>query len=130
MTMAPEQSSELATVVEDSAWRLDRWEVESAPVNLVPQTEIRITFSGNQINGFGGCNSFGGSFEIDGERLSLGPFRATRRACLDPAAMSQETRFFEALQSVSKIGLEPSGDLVLSYESEQKEGKLYFVPQP
>jgi heat shock protein HslJ len=79
--------------------------VEAGPVSLTPQAEVSLSFAGDRVSGFGGCNSFGGPIISDGEQLSLGPLQATRRACLESAVMNQETRFFQALQSVSGIGI-------------------------
>ncbi|MFT5784136.1 MAG: heat shock protein HslJ [Candidatus Krumholzibacteriia bacterium] len=46
------------------------------------------------ISGFGGCNNFSGSWEMDGDQLMIGPLMATKMACDN---MEIETRFLGAL---------------------------------
>ena len=81
--------------------------------SLVQGTSINISFDGQgRVSGFGGCNSFGGTFEHTGDSLSLGPLRMTRKACGAPGVMEQENALSTALSKVSSYTLEP-GSLVL-----------------
>ena len=48
-----------------------------------------------EVNGNGGCNNFGGSYEINGNRLIFGPIMSTKMAC---AELQNETQFFNTLQ--------------------------------
>jgi len=58
--------------------------------------------SDGDMNGNGGCNNFGGSYELNGERLIIGPILSTKKACMGPI-MDQETTFFRALQNAHRI---------------------------
>lgn len=58
--------------------------------------------SNGEMNGNGGCNSFGGSYELNGERLIIGPIMSTKKACFGDV-MKQETAFFKALQKAHRI---------------------------
>ena len=49
------------------------------------------------IGGFGGCNNFGGKYELNGERLIVGPLAMTRKACMN--GMDDEQAFVGALQN-------------------------------
>jgi len=49
-----------------------------------------------EIAGQGGCNRFFGTYEQDGERLTIGPLASTRMAC---PHLKAEAAFMEALQS-------------------------------
>lgn len=53
----------------------------------------------NKVNGFGGCNSFFGTYTVDTGSLKFGPLAATRRFCAD--SMDQENQFFKLLSVVT-----------------------------
>jgi len=55
-----------------------------------------------EMNGNGGCNSFGGSYELNGERLIIGPIMSTKKACFGDV-MQQESAFFQALQKAHHV---------------------------
>ncbi|MFN6537094.1 MAG: META domain-containing protein [Nostoc sp. EkiNYC01] len=126
-TMSSQRPPQSRVALENSSWRLEHWERQGSAVALVPQTELSLDFKGNQVNGFGGCNRFGGSFKLVGEQLSLGTLDSTQKSC-DPAVMNQEAQFLSALQSVSRITSDASGRLLLFYTLNAHEGVLYFVP--
>ncbi len=53
-----------------------------------------------QLNGSAGCNSYMGSYEVDGDSLSIGPLGLTMMMCDQPTGiMEQEMAFLSALQS-------------------------------
>ena len=53
-----------------------------------------------QLSGSGGCNSYTGSYEADGDSLSIGPLGLTMMMCEQPEGiMDQEMAFLSALQS-------------------------------
>jgi heat shock protein HslJ len=67
--------------------------IESAGANL--------TFDpAGTVSGSTGCNSFSGTYAIDGTALTLGPLATTRMACEEPL-MAQEAAVLEALTAVS-----------------------------
>jgi heat shock protein HslJ len=46
---------------------------------------LTITFGADgSVVGFGGCNQFGGSLEVAGDSIAIGPLHATMMACGDP----------------------------------------------
>lgn len=126
--MSSEGSPQSPTSLSNSFWRLERWERKGSLVPLASQTEISLNFEGDRVNGFGGCNRFGGSFNIVDDQLSFGALDATQRGC-DPVVMSQESQFLSALQSAHRIDRDTSGRLTLSYRLNGEEGVLYFVPK-
>ncbi|MFN6482504.1 MULTISPECIES: META domain-containing protein [unclassified Nostoc] len=126
-TMSSERPPQSRVALKNSSWRLERWERKGSAVALAPQTELSLHFDDNQVNGFGGCNRFGGSFKLADDQLSLGTLDATQKGC-DPVVMNQEVQFLSALQSVRRIGSDASGSLVLFYAMNADEGVLYFAP--
>lgn len=55
-----------------------------------------------EISGSGGCNNFFGTYELNGERLIIGPLASTKKACIGPA-MDVEREFFGALQDAFRV---------------------------
>lgn len=49
--------------------------------------------------GFAGCNSYGGSYTINGGNIQFSELVSTLMACADEAVMDQEVAFLNALQS-------------------------------
>jgi heat shock protein HslJ len=50
-----------------------------------------------QVSGTGGCNSFGGSYSLNGNQVQFGELRSTLIGCLDPVVSGQESHYFQAL---------------------------------
>ena len=125
-TMSSEHSPQSRVVLKNSSWRLERWERKGSVIALVPQAEVSLHFEDNQVNGFGGCNRFSGSFNRVNDQLSLGTLEATQRGC-DAVVMNQESKFLSALQSVRRIASDAPARLVLFYGLDADEGVLYFA---
>jgi heat shock protein HslJ len=71
-------------------------------------TESTISFGNDQqIAGKGGCNTFLGPDELDGQRVTFGPFAMTRMMC-GPTVAEQEDAFMLAL--ANSATLEIDGD--------------------
>jgi putative lipoprotein len=67
---------------------------------------VRFGERDGRVTGFTACNSFTGTYSIDGGALALGELAVTRRACIE--GMAVEQRFLEALRQVDYY--EISGD--------------------
>ena len=65
-----------------------------------------------EATGSGGCNSFHGSYSLDGETFRFGAIAATRRACPGPQ-MEQEARFLAALDATRGFRVESDRLLLL-----------------
>lgn len=63
------------------------------------------------VRGFGGCNNFSGSFTLEGEKISFGPFMSTKKSC-GPATDEQEYTFTTFLAMIQKLKVE-DGELQL-----------------
>jgi heat shock protein HslJ len=88
-------------------WKLVR--LGDTPVQVADkQREPYLVFSSSEprLSGHGGCNRATGSFEVDGDRLKIGPMAATRMAC--PDGMEQEQRFLQAIQNVASYRIRGS----------------------
>ncbi len=125
IVMSIQQSSQPDMALTNSVWRLERWSHNGHGVSLLPQVKLSFAVQGNQVNGSGGCNRFGGAFSLVGDHLSIGPLQATQRGCAD-AVMQQESRFFSALEAAQQFTIDPAGQLVLTYGTKVDGGVLYF----
>jgi len=71
----------------------------------LPDTTITAVFSEGQISGSSGCNSYFGSYTLDGDSLRVGTVGSTMMACLAEGVMEQETAYLEILQAVTEVRL-------------------------
>jgi len=92
-------------------------------VAAMTEPAVTATFeTDGRFGGSGGCNSYGGTWTLDGQSLTLGEVVSTLMACADNAAMQQETAYFAALRSVTTSQV--AGDeLTLDYAG----GRLRFA---
>jgi heat shock protein HslJ len=78
-------------------------------------TRVTLAFDAvaGRVGGMGGCNSYGASYTLTGEGVTVGQGISTMMACA-PAIMGQEQAFLKALDAVTTFGIDESGALVLS----------------
>lgn len=84
--------------ITDTYWRLT--ELRGKPVAPTPadkkEVYIRLKKEGSQLQGFAGCNGFGGHFELkEGGRIVFSNMMGTMMACDD---LANENKLFEALR--------------------------------
>jgi heat shock protein HslJ/membrane-bound inhibitor of C-type lysozyme len=65
-----------------------------------------------RLAGRASCNRYTADYTLTGEGLSISPGASTRMACAE-ALMDQESRFFQALEQVSRFDLDAGGALLL-----------------
>ncbi len=57
--------------------------------------------------GNAGCNNFTGTYQLDGDKITIGPLANTMMMCEDPqGVMDQEAQFLAALQSAANYQIE------------------------
>jgi len=107
-TLAMETNQSSATLT-GAAWQVTNF------AGQTPLTDHPITFEfdneGN-IAGNASCNRFGGTCQIDGDKIEIGPLRSTRRAC-EPDIMQQEHKFLALLGAAQTWAITPEGELLL-----------------
>ena len=87
--------------------------------------KFTLEFAEGRIRGSSGCNSFSGTYEIIGEKISTGPIAMTMMACAETGVMEQEQAYLEHLQDAKTFKLS-EGQLKII----RSDGKaLKFVPQ-
>lgn len=73
----------------------------SAPAEGDPVT---LTFTADALSGKA-CNTFNGSYTLDGDTIAIGPLASTRMACLNEELTAQENLVLEVLQSASSVSV-------------------------
>lgn len=93
-----DMSTSQATLT-DTYWKLV--ELEGQTVETADgQREMKFTLRGeNKVTGYGGCNSFFGSYTYDENTLSFSQLAATKMFCADTTEM--ENMFMKSLAEVS-----------------------------
>jgi heat shock protein HslJ len=104
-----------------TSWKL----VSLNDMPVLKGPELTIRFSDGQIAGSSGCNSFGGSYKINGQKLTTSSMVSTMMACVDPGLMDQEQSFLGYLQDARSFKL--SADQLQIFHLNGKA--LTFVPQ-
>lgn len=111
-----------ANALRDTAWEL----TSLAGSDLLPGTAITIKFAADQVSGSAGCNTYGGSYEVSGDRLDLPDLYATEMGCLEPAGiLEQESAYLTALRSAA--GYQIDGDRLEILDETGKEILVYFA---
>jgi heat shock protein HslJ len=68
----------------------------------LPGTQITATFENGEVRGSSGCNTYGGSYEVKGDNISVTEIFMTEMACMDPeGVMEQEQTYLEYLSGVA-----------------------------
>jgi heat shock protein HslJ len=79
-----------------TSWRLVEANGQLAPAGV----EATITFEeGGQVSGSGGCNSYGGTYSVDGNSITFSQIISTMMACQDEGVMALESTFLDALNA-------------------------------
>ena len=89
-----------------SDWRLVSMGRVGAETSLVSGTTVTLKFGNDgRISGSGGCNTFGGSYQVQGDTVHFSQLFNTRRACVDSNANRQESEYLRALEVASRFRL-------------------------
>jgi putative lipoprotein len=106
---APTPTAEKAeTPSEENNLANTNWTLQSfGPVGETPvigETALTLLFeSEGQVSGNGGCNSFSGSYEVEGNQLVFNDIVSTLRACADENLTAQEQQYVGALQTAGEF---------------------------
>ena len=111
-----------ADPLDGSAWEL----VSMGDQLTLEGTTLTLSFAEGQAGGNAGCNSYSGTYQVDGDAFTLDEVVSTLMACVDTAVMDQEQAYLAALNEVSSYSL-TDGTLVL-YRADGSA--LKFIPQP
>lgn len=112
--------------LENVRWVLTSYGDPDSLTTVLPDTEVTARFDSEtkEIQGSGGCNTYTGAYERDGDNLTLtGPFAVTERWCGDEIG-DQESAYLEILLAAESYEIDGDilqincGDNVLNYGRE------------
>jgi heat shock protein HslJ len=104
-----------------TAWTLTS--IENSPP--IGSAVLTVEFADGQIGGSSGCNSYSGSYKVQGGKITTDAIAMTLMACADPRLMEQEQTFLEYLQNTPTYKLS-AGELQII----RSDGKvLTFRPK-
>ena len=89
------------------------WNVEVVDsIKVMPDSRVTIRFQGTRVAGVSSCNSYSGTYTVDGTSLRTSGILSTMKAC-SPELMSQERDFMFVLRNTARYELQGTDTLVL-----------------
>ncbi len=110
--------------IEDIGWKLTAYGQPANMNTVLPDTEPTARFNSEtrELRGSGGCNTFFGAYEVDGNDLIMeGPFAVTEMWCGEETGQ-QESEYLDILLAADSYEIEDgtltiySGENVLVFE--------------
>jgi len=92
---------------------------------VIEGVAVTATFEGGQVKGSSGCNSYSGSYQVEGGKISFSPLMSTLMACPDPdGVMDQEAMFLAWLQDAQTYQIQDDQLMIFRSDGEA----LTFIP--
>jgi heat shock protein HslJ/membrane-bound inhibitor of C-type lysozyme len=106
-------------------WKLTELDGQPVVVGKAREPHLRLRMDDSRADGSAGCNSFSGTYERAGDRLTFGKLVTTMMACIDPALSRQEQRFLQVLASVDRAAA--VGDRLTLYAKDRPVARFVAV---
>ena len=121
-------SSAAAPTLEGTLWKLTAYTGADGKSASVPAAvEATATFAGGRVSGSTGCNQYTARYDLNGQKLTVGPAAATRMACPSPVS-DVETAFLAGLAGVTTYSIDGTTLKLLSRDG--KTGLTFVVTTP
>jgi len=105
--------------LDGSAWVLTTINNDTAIIGNSPT----LAFEDDMVSGNASCNTYSGSYQVEGETISFGPLARTEMYCMEPeGVMDQEQTYLEILEAAQRF---ESTENILTIYSDSGE-KLTF----
>lgn len=124
---SPEGTPSAGVTLENTQWNLISFRSPDGEQPLANTSMITLMLADGQVGGFGGCNSYGGTYQLNGNNISMGEITRTLKACADAQLTEQEERYIQALESAGQYELS-GNQLVITYNN--GTGSLIFELLP
>ena len=105
--------------LEGTAWKL----ISYGGNPVLPGSEPSLSFENGQLGGNATCNTFGGDYQITGDKIIFGELFWTLMACMDEDLMAQEQAYMQILGGDMRyeivdgqLFLQSANDQVLVFE--------------
>jgi len=90
------------------AWTLTAYGPEGATTPVASGSQASLTFNQDgTLSGNSGCNSFGGSYKVNGDQITFSGLVSTLMACEEPL-MTQEGNVFKVLDGTASYKIDGS----------------------
>lgn len=96
----------------EGSWQLTRGTVDGEAIPIIDSHPITITFEEDQVGGTASCNSYGGTYGLDGSSITFSDLAMTEMACMPEETMLAEQLYGSALTMVTTVTLD--GTLTLT----------------
>ena len=128
LALAACSGAEGTASLEGTLWALESYlNADSETVDALPESGARAEFKNGEVTGTSGCNRFFGSYEVDGNSISIGPLGSTLMAC-PPPLMDQEFGFMTSFQSAATY--EISGDTLTMSNADGEVVVTFIESEP
>lgn len=88
-----------------SAWQLQRIDGTAIPAEV----NITIAFADGQVSGNGGCNSYGGNYQVQSSAITFDQVMMTAMACIGPGG-DTEGAYMQAFGQIKNFTLSTGSD--------------------
>ncbi|HET9589361.1 MAG TPA: META domain-containing protein [Anaerolineales bacterium] len=103
--------------LENIQWNLVSFGPLDTGTPVIEGSTVTLMLENGQAGGTGGCNSYGGTYTVEGGNISFDEITRTLRACADETVTQQEDRYLQALESASRYELD-GNNLRIWYDDE------------
>jgi heat shock protein HslJ len=79
------------------SWNVISYYAGNAVTSVVGGVELTTEFTATEISGNSGCNTFSGTYQVDGDKIEIGPLASTLKACSSDELQQQEANYLAAL---------------------------------
>jgi heat shock protein HslJ len=103
--------------IEGRTWVVREMTIDGGSVAPTESAAPVADFVDGTVSGTAGCNTYSGSYTIDGETITIGPLASTLKFCVEPeGVMEQETTYLGLLQSAETFSVRGDTLTVLNGE--------------
>jgi heat shock protein HslJ len=95
--------------LEGTSWQVVSYNNgKQAVTSVLIGSELTADFgTDGKLAGSAGCNNYNGGYEVDGDKITIGPLASTMKMCNEPeGVMDQESQFLAALESAATYKIE------------------------
>jgi heat shock protein HslJ len=108
-------------------WQLEIYTINEVPTPLTEQQPVvSLDFEpSGQYAGFSGCNTYGGTYTVNGSQIALTEPKKTKKSC-DPTINQLEATYLSLLPTFTTYQVTPEGKLILT----DATGETIFTYEP
>jgi len=123
-------TEQLPAQLSDGPWQLISFNNGNGMESNQTTAKIVVTFGADgKVSGNAGCNNFNGAYEVDGDKITVGPLAATEMACAEPeGVMDTENAFLQALNNAATFTI--TGDALTIFDKDGSKLLVFTLAKP